>query len=88
MVWQIDLSSEAIKQLTQQPANRQRQLGRALDDLSVDPFRGNVRPLRGKRWEGRYRKAVGRYRIIFRLDHTSRRIEISAILLRSEGTYR
>jgi mRNA-degrading endonuclease RelE of RelBE toxin-antitoxin system len=53
-----------------------------------DPMRGDVLPLKGRQWQGRYRKRVGRYRIIFSLDHTDRIVEVSAILLRDEHTYR
>ena len=57
-------------------------------EFEADPFRGDVIPLKGRRWQGRYRKRVGRYRIIFMLNHAERIVEISAILLRNEQTYR
>ena len=85
---QVDLSAEAIRQITRLPANRQRQMALAIDAMAEDPFKGNVRPLRGKRWQGRFRKAVGRYPIIFQVDCERHRIDISAILIRSEQTYR
>ena len=53
-----------------------------------DPFGGDVIPLKGRRWQGRYRKRVGRYRIIFLPNHAEHIVEISAILLRNEHTYR
>ncbi len=56
--------------------------------MRQDPFQGNVQPLKGKRWHGRYRKGVGRYHLIFMPYHRERLIEISAILLRNEQTYR
>jgi hypothetical protein len=56
--------------------------------MEADPFRGNVRALEGKRWRGRYRKVAGRYRIIFTPFHSVRIVEVSAITLRSEKTYR
>jgi mRNA-degrading endonuclease RelE of RelBE toxin-antitoxin system len=46
-----------------------------------------VRPLRG-RHRGRYRKRVGRYRIIFRLRNVEHVVEISAIFPRDDRTYR
>jgi len=46
-----------------------------------------MRPLRG-RHQGRDRKRVGWYRVIFRLRHDERIVEISAILPRDERTYR
>ncbi len=45
-------------------------------------------PLKGRQWQGRYRKRVGRYRIIYVPHHDTHRLEISAILLRDEPTYR
>jgi mRNA-degrading endonuclease RelE of RelBE toxin-antitoxin system len=56
--------------------------------MRQDPFQGNVRPLKGRRWQERYRKRVGRYRLIFIPFHQQNIVEISAILLRDEGTYR
>jgi mRNA-degrading endonuclease RelE of RelBE toxin-antitoxin system len=53
-----------------------------------DPLQGDVIPLKGSRWQGRYRKRVGRYRIIFVLHHAEHIVEVSAILLRDEQTYR
>jgi mRNA-degrading endonuclease RelE of RelBE toxin-antitoxin system len=56
--------------------------------MAEDPFRGDVKPLRGPQWQGRYRKRVGRWRIIFTPDQNQRIVEVSAILARSEKTYR
>ena len=38
--------------------------------------------------EGRFRKRVGPYRIVFAVDNKARVAAISAILIRSEKTYR
>ena len=62
-----------------------------MDDLSEmeeDPFRGLVKPLKGKEHKGQYRKVSGRYRIIFRPVHRERVVDVLAILLRNEATYR
>ena len=56
--------------------------------MQNDPFQGDVQPLKGKQWQGRYRKRVGRYRVIFIPYHRERIVEISAILRRDEKTYR
>jgi mRNA-degrading endonuclease RelE of RelBE toxin-antitoxin system len=56
--------------------------------MQVNPFRGDVKPLKGKDWKGRYRKRIGRYRIIFVPIPALRVVEISQILLRTEKTYR
>jgi mRNA-degrading endonuclease RelE of RelBE toxin-antitoxin system len=88
MNWHAELSDAAERQLIRLPRDMQARIGRAIDELEADPFRGDVIPLKGRRWQGRYRKRVGRYRIIFMLNHTERIVEISTILLRNEQTYR
>ena len=86
--WTIRLSPEATRQLSVLPRDHQVTIGRAIDRMRQDPFQGNVQPLKGKRWHGRYRKRVGRYRLIFIPFHQQQIVEISAILLRDEKTYR
>ena len=49
---------------------------------------GDVKPLKGPEWKDRFRKRVGPYRIIFTLDRKAATVAISAILIRSEKTYR
>jgi len=88
MLWTIRLSPEAERQLTRLPRDIQQQIATAIDRMGNDPFEGNVKPLKGKQWKGRYRKAVGRYRMFFVPHHSSRDVEISQILIRSEKTYR
>ena len=88
MPWTIRLSPEAEKQLTHLPRDHQETLARAIDRMCNNPFQGDVQPLKGKKWQGRYRKRVGNYRLIFIPFHSEHRLEISQILLRSEKTYR
>lgn len=87
MSWVSELSRSAERQLARLPRREQERIVRAIDDLEADPLAGDMRPLRG-RHQGRYRKRVGRYRVIFRLRHDERIVEISAILPRDERTYR
>ena len=88
MSWHAELSDVAERQFTRLSRNVQRRITAAIDALEADPFRGDVMPLKGRQWQGRYRKRVGRYRIIFVPHHDTHRLEISAILLRDEPTYR
>lgn len=87
MAWTIRLSPQAAEQLRRFPRDQQELIGKAIDRMRNDPFQGDVRPLRGKRWKGRYRKRVGRYRLIFIPSSQEQSVEISAILLRTEQTY-
>jgi mRNA-degrading endonuclease RelE of RelBE toxin-antitoxin system len=56
--------------------------------MEADPLAGDVLPLKGSEWKDRFRRRVGPYRIIFTLNHKAMIVAISAILLRSEKTYR
>ena len=88
MNWAIELSASAIKELKKLPRDRQRRIGLAIDEMVADPMAGDVIPLKGSEWKDRFRKRVGPYRIIFTLDHKAMTVAISAILIRSEKTYR
>ena len=88
MTWTVRLSRDAARQLRRLPQDQQALIRERLREMRDDPFRGDVIPLKGRRWQGWYRKRVGRYRIIFMLQHAEHVIEISAILPRNEQTYR
>ena len=88
MNWAVELSSSAIKALKKLPSARQVQIERAIDEMEADPMTGDVIPLKGPELKGRFRKRVGPYRIIFTLDRKAKTAAISAILIRSEKTYR
>lgn len=88
MPWLVRLSADARKQVDRLPADRQAQLLRALREIAEDPFRGDVKPLKGREWKGCYRKRVGRYRVIFFPQHRDRIVDVSAIVPRTENTYR
>lgn len=88
MSWDYRIAKEARKQLLSLPKDRQEQLARAIEDMREDPLRGDVLPIKSGKFKGALRKRVGRYRVIFALDTRQRLIEIAAILLRTERTYR
>ena len=88
MTWTVRLAKEAARQFEKVSPDRQEQILAHLREMREDPFRGDVRPLKGKQWKGRYRKRVGRYRLIFIPVHSEHIVEISQILPRTENTYR
>jgi mRNA-degrading endonuclease RelE of RelBE toxin-antitoxin system len=88
MTWIVRLSRDAERQLRRLPPDQQSLIRQRLREMRDDPFRGDVIPLRGRQWQGRYRKRVGRYRIFFVPHHDTHIVEVSAILLRDEQTYR
>jgi mRNA-degrading endonuclease RelE of RelBE toxin-antitoxin system len=88
MTWSIRLAKVAARQFSDLSPDRQKLILAHLRMMRVDPFQGDVKPLKGKGWKGRYRKRIGRYRIIFAPMHSQHIVEVSQILLRSEKTYR
>lgn len=88
MPWLVKVSADARKQVEQLPVDRLEPILRSLRAMEQDPFLGDVQPLKGRKWKGFYRKRAGRYRIIFFPNHQDRIIEVSAIVPRTEKTYR
>ena len=76
------------QQFRRLPRDRREQMSQAVDEMGKDPLQGDVMPVKSGKFRGTLRKRVGRYRVIFALDSAKRQIEVAAILLRSESTYR
>jgi mRNA-degrading endonuclease RelE of RelBE toxin-antitoxin system len=88
MIWRVNVHRGAAKQLEAIPPDRRERILDDIRDFTVDPFRGLVKPLKGKAFKGLYRKVSGRYRIIFEPMFATRTVEVLAVLLRNEGTYK
>jgi mRNA-degrading endonuclease RelE of RelBE toxin-antitoxin system len=86
--WTVRLARDAAKQLEKLPTDRQEQVRNALREMAREPLSGDIVRLKGKQWSGRLRKRVGRYRVIFTLNRATRTVDVSAIVARSENTYR
>ena len=88
MTWTVRIAKQAQKQLAKFPRKHQDVIRKHLRDMAEDLFRGDVQPIRSGTMQGRYRKVVGRYRVIFVPNHQDHLVEISAILPRNEKTYK
>lgn len=88
MNWRINVHRDAAKQLEAIPPDRRNRILNDIRALAEDPFRGLVKPLKGKAYKGLYRKVSGRYRIIFEPIHATRTVHLLGVLLRNEGTYK
>ena len=87
MTWRASVHRDAAKQLEAIPPDRRERILNDIRELAEDPFRGMVKPLKGKKHKGLYRKVSGRYRIIFEPFPATHTIEVLAVLLRNERTY-
>jgi mRNA-degrading endonuclease RelE of RelBE toxin-antitoxin system len=88
MTWRINVHRDAAKQLDAIPPDRRQRILNDIRELADDPFRGLIKPLKGKKHKGLCRKVSGRYRIIFEPIHAAHTVNVLAILLRNEATYR
>jgi len=88
MNWVCNLSNESAKQFRRLPRDRQKMLYQAIEEMKEDPMKGDVRPIKSGKFRGFMRKRAGQYRIIFSVDQVNHLIEILAILIRNEKTYR
>lgn len=87
MSWVCKLSPLAAKQFKKLPRDRQVRLGNAINEMSVDPVAGDIRPIKTGKFRGALRKRLGHYRIIFSLDPDHFMVEIVVILYRTDTTY-
>jgi mRNA-degrading endonuclease RelE of RelBE toxin-antitoxin system len=88
MSWACSVSRVAAKTLRSLPKDRQVQIARAIEEMEKDPTLGDVRPIKSGRLKGALRKRIGPYRIIYSVDPGAQRVDIAAIVVRGEMTYR
>jgi len=86
----LNFPAKPQKQLSQFPRDVRERMEHAIDEFEEkdDSQWSNIKALQGAEWKERLRKKVGPYRIIFRKHPERGALEISAILIRSKGTYR
>jgi len=82
--WLIVLAGPARKSLKRIPPLDQARIRAALDEMETDPFRGDIKFLKGR---DALRRRVGGWRIFYRLEPTQRTLYITAIERRTSTTY-
>ncbi len=85
MSWAVAVSNRARKSLSRVPAADPARIMAALSAMQVDPLSGDVVKLTG---QDAFRRRVGNYRIIFRIDFKSVAVGIIDIQRRTTTTYR
>ena len=88
MNWVVRIADDAQLFIQNLPDKTRRQVSHSISQLEQNPFRGDVKPLKGKEWKGHYRKRAGDHRIIFFIRYEQRVIDVLAVLRRSEKTFR
>jgi mRNA-degrading endonuclease RelE of RelBE toxin-antitoxin system len=85
MSWVIAVSNRARKNLKRVPVADRQRIMTELDAMHVNPLSGDVVKLAGQH---AFRRRVGSYRIIFRVDFKSLAVAIMGIERRTTTTYR
>lgn len=83
MEWQVRVTKPAQKSLDNFPEGYRKLINRALAELEIFPFRGDIQKLGPASW----RKRVASYRIFFDVYHEDRVIVVNAITRRKSNTY-
>ena len=84
MKWGLVVASRAKRQFRRLPADDRDAIDAAFSVMCVDPFSGDVKRLRGT--DG-WRRRVGDWRILYKLDEHNRVIVVTAVTRRGSNTY-
>ncbi len=85
MIWTIGVSNRTQRNLERVPAADRERIMAAIDAMHSNPLSGDVVKLKG---QDAFRRRVGNYRTIFRLDFKAFAIGIVDIERRTTTTYR
>lgn len=85
-MWQVRVRKPVQKSVLRAPRPERERLTRVLDEVTTDPFSGDVLPLTNQ--PSAYRRRVGNWRIFFDVDHDQRRVEVTALARRTTTTYK
>ena len=84
MGWVVALSNRAEKNLRRVPAADRGRILSAIDEMRVDPLKGDVVKLKGR---GAFRRRIGSCRIIFSIDFQALAVGIADVQRRTSTTY-
>lgn len=84
MKWGLVVASRAKRQFRRLPADDRDAIDAAFFAMCADPFSGDVKSLRGT--DG-WRRRVGDWRILYKLDERNKVIVVTGIKRRSSTTY-
>jgi mRNA interferase RelE/StbE len=82
--WRVELTRIAAKAYDRADGQLAQRLDAVFDELVADPFSGDAIPLKG-RFEGAWRRRVGDWRVVYRIEGESRRVVVTLIAHRREA---
>jgi mRNA-degrading endonuclease RelE of RelBE toxin-antitoxin system len=85
MKWGLAISSRAKRQLRRLSPAERNQINDAFSQMCRDPFKGDVKFLRGL--DGALRRRVGEWRVLYELNSENKVIVVTAVKRRGSNTY-
>jgi mRNA interferase RelE/StbE len=85
MAWNLLLAGPAQKDFQKLPPKDQARVRGALLSMQEDPFRGDIKRLKGH--PSAWRRRVGNYRIVYDLYPEQQLVVVAGILRRTSTTY-
>lgn len=86
MNWELLVAAQARKSLRRLPRNIVSRLLEVLDQISADPYAGDIRKIKG--YDDTWRRRMGRYRITYSIFVVNRIISVTDIEIKTDNTYR
>ena len=81
--YRVELSPSALKHLSRLDRPTRDNIVRRIRQLTINPFAGDIKPLKGTK--NTYRCRIGGFRIIYTVDKVISFIAITAILPRGDA---
>ena len=85
-MWTVNVPRRALRAVARAPRRDVERIFAALEEMRLDPHRGDVVPFQQQ--QAAWRRRVGDWRIFFDLDPNRRLVEVVAIERRTSTTYR
>lgn len=85
MPWRVIVDPAAVKQLLRLPGKDRTRMRSVLAEMGVNPFRGDIKKMKGE--DSVWRRRVGAYRIKYELRTSEDIVYVFDIERRSSNTY-
>ena len=85
VTWTVVLAGPAKKSLERIATSDRERLHTALKEMAANPFRGDIKYLKGQK--GKLRRRVGDWRTFFHLEPEQKHLVVTAIERRTSTTY-
>ncbi len=86
MTWRIKIAKRVLKQIKRIPKKDAKRLLFVLDELTENPYQGDIEKIRGE--ENAWRRRIGSYRILYEIFPKQKFISVYNLERRTTTTYR